>query len=295
MQQSKEWELLGFDLTIGEGDLKERFSNEQVVLPMVELYPSRRSHSLAAARDAARKGLRRLTGEERWRSKIRPLLKTTDLKLEQHLELGLGHMLGTAAGVLSAKLGQWATGLVLLVKPADIREVEPVLAPAETCAFHEDQAYDLLKWTGSDPQVSWHITAKARAFADAQRSGRTFHTVLVNDRLAGWGFSYTPSEPARLSETGGTPFEFLPNSVSLYDFYVLPEFRGRKLYPALLVHVLKKRFAEGAQQAYIAVLQSNQPSLKAIQRVGFQVIRRNRYMRLLRWARTVSSDVPYAG
>lgn len=295
MQQSKEWGLRGFDLTIGEGDLKERFSNEQVVLPMVELYPSRRSHGLAAARDAARKGLRRLTGEERWRSKIRPLLKTADLKLEPHFELGFGHMLRMAARFLLAKLGQRATGLVLLVKPADVREVEPVLATADTCVFHDDQAYDLLKWTGGDPQVAWHITAQARAFADAQRSGRTFHTVLVNDRLAGWGFSYIPSEPAKLNETGGTLFEFLPNSASLYDFYVLPEFRGRKLYPALLAYILKKRFAEGAQQAYIAVLQSNQSSLRAIQRVGFQVIRRNRYMRLARWERTVSSDVPYAG
>ena len=200
-----------------------------------------------------------------------------------------------AARFLTAKLGQRATGLVLLVKPADVREVEPVLAPAETCVFHDDQAYDLLKWPGGDPEVAWHIAAKARAFADAQRSGRTFHTVLVNDRLAGWGFSYSPSEPARLDETGGTLFEFLPNSASLYDFYVLPEFRGRRLYPALLTYILKKRFPEGAQQAYIAVLQSNQPALRAIQRVGFQVIRRNRYTRFLRWERTVSSNVPYAG
>ena len=80
MQQSNEWGLRGFDLTIGEGDLKERFSNEQVVLPMVELYASGLSHSLVAVRDAATKGLRRLTGEERWKSTIRPRLKAAELQ-----------------------------------------------------------------------------------------------------------------------------------------------------------------------------------------------------------------------
>jgi ribosomal protein S18 acetylase RimI-like enzyme len=90
-----------------------------------------------------------------------------------------------------------------------------------------------------------------------------------------------PTEPAQLTETPGATLEFEPNAASLYDFHVLPEFRGRRLYQALLTDILQKRFAAGATRAYITVLDSNTASRKAIERVGFRLVRRNHYRRLL--------------
>ena len=89
-----------------------------------------------------------------------------------------------------------------------------------------------------------------------------------------------PSGPAQLTETPGASLEFEPGAVSLYDFHVLPEFRGRRLYQALLTDILQKRFAEGASTAYITVLASNAPSRAAIERVGFKLVRRNIYKKV---------------
>jgi len=230
-----------------------------------------------------------LAGENFWSHDVRPLVKKIGPKLDRLRAGEIGSLSRTLARLVLHKVGERATGLVLVAKPADVRDVQPVRGPAETIAFHDDHPYDLLKWHGNHRETAWQIAAKARFLAEAQHTGRTFHSVLVNDRLAGWGFSYWPSEPAHLTETGGTLLDFPARSVAMYDFYTLPEFRGRKIYQALLCYILRKRFAEGAEQAYISVLERNTRSLRAIQRAGFQVVMRNRYVRFLRWKRTQSS------
>jgi GNAT superfamily N-acetyltransferase len=101
--------------------------------------------------------------------------------------------------------------------------------------------------------------------------------------LAGWGISYLPNEPAELSESGGAIVEFQPRSVSLYDFYTLPEFRGRRIYKALLAHILRLRFGQGSKYAYIGVDAKNVPSRKAIESVGFRLATVNTFYRFLKW------------
>jgi RimJ/RimL family protein N-acetyltransferase len=81
----------------------------------------------------------------------------------------------------------------------------------------------------------------------------------------------------------------------LYDFHVLPEFRGRRLYQALLADILHKRFAAGATRAYITVLASNAPSRIAIERVGFRLVRTNRYRRVLTRQSLAMLPVPASG
>jgi len=114
------------------------------------------------------------------------------------------------------------------------------------------------------------------------RKGRSLHTVLVDGRLAGWGWSYWPQGPELIDVTQ-TELEFAPNSVSLYDFYTIPEFRGRRLYQALLTHILRTRFAEGAERAYIMVQDTNVASLKAIERVGFRLVMVDEINRVFGW------------
>ncbi len=114
------------------------------------------------------------------------------------------------------------------------------------------------------------------------RKGRKLHTILVDGRLAGWGWSYRPQGPELIDVTQ-TKLEFAPNSVSLYDFYTIPEFRGRRLYQALLTEIMRTRFAEGAERAYIMVQDTNVASRKAIERVGFRLAMVDDIVRLLRW------------
>ena len=98
-------------------------------------------------------------------------------------------------------------------------------------------------------------------------------------------------EHIALTETPGAVRDFEANAVSLYDFHTIPEFRGRRVYQALLSRILARRFAQGAARAYITVLLSNTPSRVAIERVGFQLIREHHYRRLLKRA-SVTSRVP---
>ncbi|MEO8099700.1 MAG: GNAT family N-acetyltransferase [Acidobacteriota bacterium] len=288
MQELDKWGLKGVDLTIGEGDLKERFSTSRVELPSVDLFPNGQKYLINKARVAVTMYCREKVGEETWTKKWKPVFKKAVEKLERVWELGVGGAIASIGNKAVSKLGEGATGLVLIATPESRRPVAPTLQAGETCSFHQNDIYDLLKWTGPKGEISRGISEKARQLAALLKSGRTLHTVLVNDRLAGWGLSYWPNEPAVLSETGGMKLEFKPNSVSLYDFFVLPEYRGRKLYQALLSHILDLRFQEGAERAYIGVLKSNVSSLRGIERVGFRSAMENRYLRILRWKRAKS-------
>jgi GNAT superfamily N-acetyltransferase len=165
--------------------------------------------------------------------------------------------------------------------PDQLRTVQPALAAGETCEVHDNRIDDLLLWNGTSPSIASLLTHCARTYARALNAGRTLHTIVVGGRLAGWGYSYLPAEPAQLTETPGATLEFESGAASLYDFQVLPEFRGRRIYQALLGDILRKRFAAGAPRAYIAVLASNAPSRIAIERVGFRLFRTNRYRRVL--------------
>jgi len=172
--------------------------------------------------------------------------------------------------------------------PEDLCKPEPRLTADEHCTFHENEFYDLLLWNGDSAEISALISEKTRSIPELLKSGRTLHTLLIDGSLAGWGVSYFPKEPAVLSESGGAILEFQPGSVSLYDFYTLPNFRGRKLYQALLVHILRLRFDQGAKHAYIGVAAKNVTSRNAIERVGFRLIMINSFYRFLKWKKLVT-------
>jgi GNAT superfamily N-acetyltransferase len=195
--------------------------------------------------------------------------------------MGLPLALRTAAAEAKARVYDRRTGLVYAMTSAQLRPVAPALSAGESVDVHDNRVEDLLLWHGESLHTASLITQCARTYSRVRAAGRTFHTIVVNGRLAGWGYSYRPSAPAELTETPGATLEFEEGAASLYDFQVLPEFRGRRIYQALLTDILRKRFAEGASRAYITVLESNVASRKAIERVGFDLVRRNFYARTL--------------
>jgi GNAT superfamily N-acetyltransferase len=295
MKNAEKSGISGIDLTIGKGDLKERFSTSRVILPWIELYsrPSQfyKRKLSAAAVKATRKAIERAGGADAWDRKIKPRAALEMARLGRARQRGLLASLGIAAGYTAHLIGEHTRGIVFIARPEDVRKVGPQLSAGETCVFHENELNDLVKRDRWNDAVAREIAVKVRNFTDVVRSGRTFHTVLVNDRLAAWGYSYSPSEPATLTEVGGATLEFEPESVSLYDFYTLPEFRGKKLYQALLSHILSMRFSSGAKQAYITVLEKNAPSRVAIERVGFKPVTINEITRFLKWKKLRSTRV----
>jgi GNAT superfamily N-acetyltransferase len=179
---------------------------------------------------------------------------------------------------------------MLVAFPGDLQAVQPALHPVEDYVFHENEAGDLLKWDGKDDATSKRIAQLFESLAMKAPPGGKLHTVLVGGRLAAWGWSFAPvvlqdNWDARL-------FDPPSSAVSLFNFYTIPEFRGRKLYQSLLAHILMQRFGDGAERAYIDVNERNRPSLQAIRRVGFRPIARRRSWRFLKWRWVVTSRMP---
>ena len=283
IQNAQSLGLKGFDLTIGDSDFKKRLGNQCVELSMVEVHRRASRHRLQAARSAAvgaaKRAVERLAGADAWRARVKPAAAWLGYKRARLAEMSLGDAFATAAGEALGAVYQRRTGLVYSMTPADLTAVTPAVGGADVVEIHDDRIEDLLLWSGASVHTSSLLTQCARSFSRGRATGRTFHTIVLNGRLAGWGYSYLPTEPAHLTETPGATLEFEPGSASLYDFHVLPEFRGKRLYQALLTDILRKRFAQGVPRAYITVLESNAASRKAIERVGFQLLRRNLYRR----------------
>jgi CelD/BcsL family acetyltransferase involved in cellulose biosynthesis/ribosomal protein S18 acetylase RimI-like enzyme len=273
--------LKGFDLTIGESDFKKRLGSQCVQLSMVEIHGNTRRYYAQVARDAvvaaAKRGVEKAAGPDAWKARVKPAAAWLSYKRERLGEMTVGEAVRTAAGEALTRVYDRRTGLVYSVTATDFTPVTPVLGGGESFEIHDDRVEDLLLWNGSSPHTASLLTHCARIFSRARAGGRTFHTIVANGRLAGWGYSYLPSEPAQLTETPGATLAFEPGSASLYDFHVLPEFRGKRLYQALLTDILRKRFGQGVPRAYITVLESNVASRKAIERVGFRLMRRNFY------------------
>ncbi|HET8550077.1 MAG TPA: GNAT family N-acetyltransferase [Bryobacteraceae bacterium] len=287
MKNAAEWGFDGIDLTIGKGDLKERFSTSRVDLPWIELYARQHAYFLRKGRialaGAGRAVAQRIRGENAWEKRFKPFAARIAHKASRAREMGLAGAILHTAKLGVAKFGEHTRGIVFMARPEDVREISAALQAGEICEYHDNELRDLAKRDVWNDSVAREIATKVRSFTDIVRVGRTLHTVVVNDRLAGWGLSYWPTEPARLTEVGNARLEYPPDSVSLYDFYTLPEFRGRRLYQSLLTYILRKRFREGAKQAYITVLERNVASRKAIERVGFRPVCINEFTRFLRW------------
>jgi SAM-dependent methyltransferase/CelD/BcsL family acetyltransferase involved in cellulose biosynthesis len=286
IQHAEQLGLRGFDLTIGESDFKKRLGNGCVQLTAVEIYRSRigflRRQLRTFAAAAAKSAVAIAAGQDGWEKRIKPAAERLAHKRARLREEGIGRGMTALAQMAASLVWESRVGHVYAMAADRLRPSSPRLSGHDRVEYHENRIEDLVLWDGPSVATASDISTCAQSYARARASGRTLHTVVVNDRLAGWGYSYYPDRPAQLTETPGAVLEFPAGSVSLYDFHVLPEFRGRRIYQGLLTHILQKRFAEGASTAWITVVASNTPSRIAIERVGFQLMAANHYRRLLR-------------
>ncbi len=285
MQDAERLGLRGIDLTIGVEEYKRRFSNSHAELPTVEIYGGRLPYYAQVLRDTAvtvaKMLVAKLRGPQGW-DRTKAYLGKMAEQAQRLPELGVKNSLVRITRRGANAIGERAKWLTLIATPADLQPAEPVLGAGESCSFNTDELRDLLRWRGPSLETAREISARVQRAPEDLRKGRTLHTVLVNGRLACWGWSYWPQGPERIDVTQ-TELAFEPNSVSLYDFYTIPEFRGRRLYQALLTHILLTRFAEHAERAYIMVQDTNVSSCKAIERVGFHLVMVDEINRVFGW------------
>jgi CelD/BcsL family acetyltransferase involved in cellulose biosynthesis len=279
IQNAESLGLAAFDMTIGDTDFKRRLGNRRFELTTVDVYPSQRAFVKARAVrgtvESVKAVVTRLGGASAWKARVLPLAERAGFALERLRERGVVRSIVLGAQALAHRVYERRVGLVFTVRPGAFITHSPKLAPGESWEVHDNRPEDLLAWNGASVGTAAIIGQVARNYGRTRSANRTLHTVLVNGRLAGWGFSYVPETDCELTETPGVRLQFEAGAVSLYDFHTIPEFRGRRLYQALLAEIVRRRFAEGAQVAYIAVLEANTASRVAIERVGFTVRYRN--------------------
>jgi len=67
-------------------------------------------------------------------------------------------------------------------------------------------------------------------------------------------------------------FPLGPADFHLFDFFVFPEYRGRRLNPTLVNHILTALVQEGASRAFIEAAEWNKAQLVSLSRTFFQKI-----------------------
>ena len=288
IQNASQLGLSGFDLTIGDSEFKKRLGNQCVQLTTVEVFRSRWTYWTRLARkrvmDAVKSVVARVAGPDAWKTKVKPVGEALAHKALRAREEGILSTIKTLASTLVTAIAERRVGNVYVLEPSTLRAVEPRLTSPAAFEVHDNRVEDLLLWHGASLTTRSAITHAARSYARARNTNRTLHTVTIDGRLAGWGYSFYPTEPVQLTETPGATLAFPPQTVSLYDFHVVPEFRGRRIYEAFLAHVARSRFAEGAPRAYASALTSNLASRAGLERVGFRIVARNVHRRLLKSA-----------
>lgn len=164
------------------------------------------------------------------------------------------------------------TLVVFSVGPDQINPVDPQLDDASWTPFSASLT--------SVPTSDVRLARIAAAEALVARPGQRMHWISVDDRAVSWGFSTPWRGPWPLSETRS--FLQVPEgAVCLTAFETIPQYRGRRLYPAVLTRILEERFAEGVGLAYIWCRRTNRASYRAIQSVGFRELTTHRYRRVL--------------
>jgi GNAT superfamily N-acetyltransferase len=107
------------------------------------------------------------------------------------------------------------------------------------------------------------------------RRGRVPYVAMVGTEVASYGW-VTP-EPEPMDDLG-VSFTAPPGDVWLYDFATVPEFRGRRLYPALLRFIVSELKKQDLKRAWIGTEAGNVASQHGIRRAGFTLIVESKYV-----------------
>jgi ribosomal protein S18 acetylase RimI-like enzyme len=100
-------------------------------------------------------------------------------------------------------------------------------------------------------------------------AGRHCYVARAAGQLATYGWVTFDEE---LIGELGLSIRLKAGEAYIWDCATLPAYRGQRLYPALLSHMLKGLQAEGVQRVWIGTDTDNRPSQKGVALAGFQAI-----------------------
>lgn len=109
-------------------------------------------------------------------------------------------------------------------------------------------------------------------------SGRRCFGAWAEDRLAAYGWISRSAECIGEQER---EIRMSPNDAYIWNCETLPEFRGQRLYSALLSYMVRVLRAEGVRRVWIGTALSNTHSLRGFLNAGFRPVLMLLYYRLL--------------
>lgn len=182
--------------------------------------------------------------------------------------------------VARARSVVWSADSLVIFR-IESSQVQPVPVRLED---DERWTYRAMRAAHVRHQFSIDLPDNLVAALDEARGEQRVHIMDVDGHVAAWGFSAAPANGWPLWETGST-LVAEEGAVCLFAFETLPAYRGRRLYPSIMLRILAERFQDGASAAYIWCRPTNAASYAAIKRVGFEEVSIHRSVRLFGFGR----------
>lgn len=130
---------------------------------------------------------------------------------------------------------------------------------------------------------AWNPTLARQQLAERFAQGASLWLFKWEGQLAGFGWTII----GRTMEPHYFPLG--PNDAHLFDYFVFPEFRGRRINPALVNHILGCLAAERRSRAFIEAAEWNAPQLASLGRTPFRPMARAR-----KWQRSGKTLVAWS-
>jgi hypothetical protein len=110
-----------------------------------------------------------------------------------------------------------------------------------------------------------HPAARRHQIEERYAAGAEMWLARCEGAIAGYGWTIKGSTVAPHF------FQLSPTDVHLFDFFVFPEFRGRRINPTLVWQILLETGREGAGRAWIEVAAWNRPQISSLEKTPFRV------------------------
>jgi GNAT superfamily N-acetyltransferase len=111
---------------------------------------------------------------------------------------------------------------------------------------------------------AWNPSLRAQQIPERFAAGAELWLIKTDAQLSGFGWTLQ----GRTLEPYFFPIQ--PQDVHLFDFFVFPNFRGRGINAALVMHILSRLAGEGIRRAYIECAAWNQAQLRSLKKTDFQ-------------------------
>ncbi|MGH7233316.1 MAG: GNAT family N-acetyltransferase [Nitrospiraceae bacterium] len=257
------------DLTLGSSAFKERLASYSVELPTVYLYGRNPKFWQDSFRkwisDRAKIAVSKIgRSSDAW-SSFKERLTAVRCEISRLFRVSPVRLAKLIFDRFSKLIYDCYVGQVFRLTREHLLEMSLVLSESEQVDFRCNRLEDFLALEGVD---RYHLTTMLQEAVKRIGQGHVLHTILLNGRLAHYGWSHHPSAPIYLPETQ-TLLTLPPDSLALYDFYTTEAHRGRRLYPVNLCRIASSAFKSGVTSIYVVCEARNAASRRGIRSIGF--------------------------